>query len=51
MGTRVPVKTLFDHLEGGYTLDGFLDQFPTVHREQAVALLELYRDLLLAEAK
>ncbi len=48
MGTRVPIKTMFDHLEGGYSLDGFLDQFPSVNREQAVAVLELYRDLLLA---
>ena len=48
MGTRVPIKNLFDWLEGGYSLDEFLDQFPTVRREQAVAVLELYSDLLLA---
>ncbi len=47
MGTRVPVKTMFDHLEGGYSLDGFLEQFPSVRREQAIALIELSRDLLL----
>ena len=40
MGTRVPVETLFDHLEDGISLDEFLEDFPTVSREQAVALLE-----------
>jgi uncharacterized protein (DUF433 family) len=40
-GTRVPVETLFDYLEAGDTLDEFLRQFPTVTREQAVALLEV----------
>lgn len=40
-GTRVPVETLFDYLEAGETLDEFLRQFPTVTREQAVAVLEL----------
>lgn len=50
MGTRVPIKTMFDHLEGNYSLDRFLEQFPTVKREQAVAVLELYKDLLLAES-
>ena len=40
-GTRVPVQSLFDYLEGGETLDGFLRQFPSVKREQAVAALEL----------
>ncbi|HEX8071808.1 MAG TPA: DUF433 domain-containing protein [Pyrinomonadaceae bacterium] len=39
-GTRVPVQTLFDCLEGGESLDEFLDQFPTVTREQALAVLE-----------
>lgn len=39
-GTRVAVQTLFDHLESGYTIDGFLEQFPTVQREQVVGLLE-----------
>ena len=39
-GTRVTVQTLFDHLEAGYTIDGFLEQFPTVRREQVVAFLE-----------
>jgi uncharacterized protein (DUF433 family) len=40
-GTRVTVKTLFDHLEAGYGIDAFLDQFPTVRREQVIGLLEL----------
>lgn len=45
-GTRVPVETLFDHLEAGIPLDEFLDDFPTVSREQAVALLEVASKLL-----
>lgn len=40
-GTRVPVDTLFDWLESGFTLDEILDDFPSVSREQAVALLRL----------
>ena len=43
-GTRVAVQTFFDHLEAGYTIDGFLEQFPTVRREQVVRLLEMLRD-------
>jgi uncharacterized protein (DUF433 family) len=39
-GTRVPVASLFDYLEGGHTVDYFLSQFPSVKREQAMALLE-----------
>jgi uncharacterized protein (DUF433 family) len=39
-GTRVTIRTLFDHLESGYTVDGFLAEFPTVRREQVVGLLE-----------
>ena len=38
-GTRVPVETIFDYLAGGHTLDEFLDDFPTVRREQALELL------------
>ena len=41
VGTRVPVQSLFDYLEGGETLDEFLRQFPSVKREQAVAALEM----------
>jgi uncharacterized protein (DUF433 family) len=40
IGTRVPVRNLLDWLEGGYTLDEFLDNFPSVRREQAVTFLE-----------
>lgn len=39
-GTRVPLKTLFDYLEAGHSLEFFLDQFPSVSREQATAALE-----------
>jgi uncharacterized protein (DUF433 family) len=51
VGTRVPVKSLFDYIEGGDTLDEFLRQFPSVRREQAVAALELARDTLLTSAR
>ena len=43
-GTRVPIQGLFDHLEAGESLDGFLADFPTVTREMAVAVLELARE-------
>jgi len=46
-GTRVPVKNLFDYLEGGDSLDDFLAGFPGVTREQAVAVLELAGQCLL----
>lgn len=49
-GTRVPVQTLLDYLEGGEPLDEFLDGFPSVSREQAVAFLEMAKDALLAAA-
>ena len=39
-GTRVPVQTLIEYLEGGETIDGFLEGFPTVTREQVIAFLE-----------
>jgi uncharacterized protein (DUF433 family) len=39
-GTRVPVKALFDYLEGNHTLDDFLDDFPSVSRKAAIGLLE-----------
>ena len=48
-GTRVPVQTLLDYLEGGETLDEFLDGFPGVSREQAVAFLTMAKDALLAD--
>lgn len=43
-GTRVAVQSFFDHLEAGYTIEGFLEQFPTVRREQVVKLLALMRE-------
>jgi uncharacterized protein (DUF433 family) len=49
-GTRVPVKSLFDYLEGGDTLADFLDDFPTVGREQAVRTLKLAREDLVDAA-
>lgn len=45
--TRVPVQTLLDYLEEGQTLQAFLDDFPSVSREQAVAVLEQLKELLL----
>jgi uncharacterized protein (DUF433 family) len=39
-GTRVPVQTLIEYLEGGQTIDEFLDGFPTVTRDQVIAFLE-----------
>lgn len=39
-GTRVAVQSLFDHLEAGYTVGGFVEQFPTVRHEQVIGLLE-----------
>ena len=49
-GTRVPLKNLFDYLEAGDSLDVFLDAFPDVTREQAVAALELAREAVAAGA-
>jgi uncharacterized protein (DUF433 family) len=46
IGTRVPLQNLVDYLEGGYTLDAFLDDFPSVTRDQAVRGLEEARALL-----
>jgi uncharacterized protein (DUF433 family) len=46
-GTRVPIKNLFDCIEEGETIDQFLDQFPTVSREQVYRVLELSRERLL----
>jgi uncharacterized protein (DUF433 family) len=50
VGTRVPFQTLLDYLEGGETLDEFLENFPTVTREQAIAALEQAKETLLAHA-
>ena len=48
VGTRVPVQALLDYIEGGETLDEFLDDFPSVTHEQAVAFLEAAGRALLA---
>lgn len=48
-GTRVPIKNLFDYLEGGDSLEVFLDDFPTVGRDQVLGVLELYKVKLLEE--
>ena len=49
-GTRVPVKTFIDYLEAGDSLEVFLEDFPTVSREQAVAALEIAKEALLQDA-
>jgi uncharacterized protein (DUF433 family) len=49
-GTRVPIKNLFDYIEGGETLESFLDGFPPVTREQAVSVLEMARASIIKEA-
>ncbi len=51
VGTRVPLKNLIDYIENGHTLDEFLDDFPSVTREQAVAALEQARELLTSNAR
>ena len=48
-GTRVPFQTLLDYLESGETLGEFLDDFPTVTRESAVASLELAKSLVVSQ--
>jgi len=50
VGTRVPVQTLVDYLEAGDPLDEFLEDFPSVTRDQTVAVLELAKEMLLARA-
>ena len=49
-GTRVPVQTLIDYLEAGDRLEEFLDDFPTVSREQAVAALQVAKEALIQDA-
>lgn len=49
-GTRVPVKNLFDYLEGSSSLEDFLEDFPSIRRENAVAILEAARERLSADA-
>ncbi|MFM9945796.1 MAG: DUF433 domain-containing protein [Bacteroidia bacterium] len=48
-GTRVPIETLFDHLEEGVSLDEFLDDFDTVSRSQAIGIMEIASRLLSSE--
>ena len=50
-GTRVPVQTLFEYLEAGDTIDDFVDGFPTVTRQQVVAVLEAAKVRVLTEVK
>jgi uncharacterized protein (DUF433 family) len=50
-GTRVPFQALLDYLEGGQTLDEFLDDFPTVTREVAISALEHAKSLLVSELR
>lgn len=49
-GTRVPIQSLFDHLEAGDSIEDFLEGFPSVRREQVIALLEHSRQQLLQPA-
>lgn len=49
-GTRVPIKNLIDYLEAGDSLDEFLDHFPSVSQESAIAALELAKQMLTAYA-
>lgn len=51
VGTRVPVQALIDYLEGGHSLEEFLDDFPTVSRELAIAALEQAKAHLIADAR
>lgn len=46
-GTRVPIKNLFDYLETGETIDEFLDDFPSVKREQIIKLLEFSEQIII----
>ena len=48
--TRVPVRSLFDYLEGGETLEEFLHQFPSIKREQAIAVLDAACELVTEDA-
>lgn len=50
VGTRVPVQSLIDHLEAGDSIDDFLEGFPSVRREQVIAVLEEFRKELLTPA-
>jgi uncharacterized protein (DUF433 family) len=49
-GTRVPIQNLIDYLEGGESIEDFLEGFPTVKREQVIAFLEQAKERMLAAA-
>jgi len=49
-GTRVPIQTLLDYLEGGESIDDFLDGFPSVSRDQIISFLEMAKDRLIETA-
>jgi uncharacterized protein (DUF433 family) len=49
-GTRVPVRSLFEHLEAGDSIDDFLEGFPSVRRDQVIALLEMSQERVLEPA-
>ena len=51
VGTRVPLKAMFDYLAGGHPLADFLDDFPSVSREQAVAVLRLATQSMVTDAR
>ncbi len=51
VGTRVPLRNLIDYLEGGHSLNEFLDDFPSVSRDQAIAALETAHEVLTAGAR
>lgn len=51
IGTRVPIQVLIDYIEGGHSLEKFLDDFPTVNRKLAIAALEQAKAHLLADAR
>ncbi len=50
-GTRVPIQNVFDYLEGGETLDEFLDDFPSVSRQQALEVLQFAENLVTSQDK
>ena len=50
MNTRVPIQNLFDYIEGGESLESFLEDFPTVSQEQAITILKMAENALLKEA-
>lgn len=51
VGTRVRIRAVFDYIEGKHSLDEFLDDFPTVSREQAIEVLEQAREIVVSGAR